>query len=504
MKYCKRVTLAVMAMLAMAAATAQSITLTHGDKGNGKGYQPALLLVDKGDAEGVYYSVEPELNAFSKVKGIMVREVNMNYKESKSVSFVDTKDCAIVHARRDGSSMHVLINASGDNKFLIRHASVDLKSFSVEKDNDVVNVDIDKNTYFYHWKATSPSGEYFGLVYALVNEKRGTANVKALLFNSSLKLQWEKSIDVPAIDELFVTDDGRIVTGGFSNSDDKDGGAVLVFSIVSDDDVEDARFSSTAKVGEMALLNCYGDKVLATILETERGTGWAGSLNAGAVVTKGTVYTGCGSFLVDVAKGKVVGSDHRDFSKEDARVFYSASLISEITSPDINFLARRASVATPYGGVAVYGRTWKEHVVQGNGMWNDTYYYKGMMVFGVDSTGRFAWVRPLMHDNSLDGTTAEKTETDVVVEGDNVYLITNESDKDSPNYDSEKAVKKTVAKVHGAVAAYTFSADGKVGKQMVELDGTNIIITKLRRQNPGVYTFVTGKLKGCISEITIR
>ncbi len=504
MKLSKRILLAVVAMSMAASVVAQNITFTHGDKGNGKGYQPTMIRLDKGDATDVYYSVEPELNAFSRTKGILVREVNSNYKESKSVSVPNTKDCGILHSMRDGSTMHVVINCSENDRFVLRHVSVNLKSFSIEEDKTIVDLPMDKKSYYYQWNAMSPSGNYFGLVYVIVNEKKGTADLKAMLFNRGMERQWEKKMDVSAVTEILVTDDGRIVTGGFSNGEDKNDGAVLTFSIVSEDDVEDARFSSTSKVGELALLNCYGDKVLATFLETERGTGWAGTLAAGAVVTKGTVYTGCGSYLLDVANGKVAGSDHRTFSKEDARVFYSASLVSEITSPDVNFMSCRASTATSYGGVAVYGRTWMERVVQSNGMSSETYYYKGMMVFAVDSTGRFAWVRPLMHDNAMGALTAERTETDVVAEGDNVYLFTNESDNDSPDYDPEKPVRKAVLKGHGAVAAYSFTAEGKVSKQMLELDGFNAIMTRLRRQAPGVYTFITGKLKGCVSEINIK
>lgn len=504
MKLSKRILLAVVAMSMAASVVAQNITFTHGDKGNGKGYQPTMIRLDKGDASDVYYSVEPELNAFSRTKGILVREVNSNYKESKSVSVPNTKDCGILHSMRDGSTMHVVINCSENDRFVLRHVSVNLKSFSIEEDKTIVDLPMDKKSYYYQWNAMSPSGNYFGLVYVIVNEKKGTADLKAMLFNRGMERQWEKKMDVSAVTEILVTDDGRIVTGGFSNGEDKNDGAVLTFSIVSEDDVEDARFSSTSKVGELALLNCYGDKVLATFLETERGTGWAGTLAAGAVVTKGTVYTGCGSYLLDVANGKVAGSDHRAFSKEEARVFYAASLVSEITSPDVNFMSCRASATTSYGGVAVYGRTWMERVVQSNGMSTETYYYKGMMVFAVDSTGRFAWVRPLMHDNAMGGMTAERTETDLVAEGDKVYLITNESDKDDPVYSPDKPVKKAILKGHGAIAAYSFTAEGKVDKQMLELDGFNAIMTRLRRQAPGVYTFITGKLKGCVSEINIK
>ena len=237
MKLSKRILLAVVAMSMAASVVAQNITFTHGDKGNGKGYQPTMIRLDKGDATDVYYSVEPELNAFSRTKGILVREVNLNYKESKSVSVPNTKDCGILHSMRDGSTMHVVINCSENDRFVLRHVSVNLKSFSIEEDKTIVDLPMDKKSYYYQWNAMSPSGNYFGLVYVIVNEKKGTADLKAMLFNRGMERQWEKKMDVSAVTEILVTDDGRIVTGGFSNGEDKNDGAVLTFSIVSEDDV---------------------------------------------------------------------------------------------------------------------------------------------------------------------------------------------------------------------------------------------------------------------------
>ena len=503
MNHCKRALLALLAILVMSAASSQNITFTQGDKGNGKAYQPAMLVVDKADVDGHYYSVEPDLNAFSKVKGVLVREVDINYKETNSVAIPNTKSNGIMHVQRDGNHMHVVVSTVEKSKVVLRHVSVDLNDFAIEKDEVILEKEMGKKEYFYHWTATSANGN-FGLVYAVVNEKTNDADVQAMLFDRSMNKLWAHSLDVNALSQIFVTDDGRIATCGSVNSDEKSDGAVLEFAIADGLATHRGRHTSVYKLGEMNVLNVFGDKVLVIALETDRGTGWAGSFAAGAVVTTGTVYTGCAVYLYDVAAQSMVNTDRHLFSKEDARVFYNASLVSEITSPDVNFLDVRAQVATTSGGAVLYGRKWLEKVVNTkNAMSQSTFYYKGMMVVGADSTGHIAWMKPLMHDNFLNGDFGEYTETDMVAEGNDIYVFTNESRSDGDTYDPHAAAKRAVMKGHGVISAYRFGADGSVAKRKLTDGGVSVIMTTLRRQAPGVYTFISGSRKGCVSEITI-
>ena len=504
MKHCKRVLSVLVAFAAMSAVTAQTITFSQGEKGNSGGYQPTLINIDKADADGLYYSVEPDLNAFSKVKGILVREVDVNFKEQRSVSVPDSKGARIYHVQRDGQRMHVVIDLSDKKRFAMRHVSVDLSSFTIAADSMLVDVAVDKKVEQYDWTSVSPSGNHFALVYALLNTKSGEAQVQAMLYDRGMRCVWSHAMPVAAIADIFATDDGRIATAGTTNGEEKTDGTTVTFSLSDGLGTSQGRYPSVYRLGNVSVLNVFGDKVLTTALETDRGTGWAGSFTLGSAVTTGTVYTGCTSMLYDVAAGRMAGSDRHPFSKADARVFYNASLVSEIASPDINFLGVRAKAATPAGGAVLYGRSWLEKVTQqSNGMSSSVYYYKGMMLVNVDSTGRFVWMKPLMHDNGTNADFAINKETDMVAVGNDLYVVTNESPKDADTYDPDNAVRRTVLMVHGAIVAYRFAPDGSVAKQKLATDGINIIMTGLRPQAGGVFTFVSGQRKGLVSEIKI-
>lgn len=504
MKYCKRVTLAILAMLAMATSSAQDINCTVGDKSNSKGYQPTMILVDKADADGMYYTVEPDLNLFSKVMGIVVREVDFNFKEANRAAIENSKGADILYAHREGTTMHVILDCTDKKHLALRHVSVDLTSFTITGDSLLVDAPTGKKVDIYHWDAASPSGNHYGLIYALYNSKTDQSVVKALLFDGAMQRQWTRDLNISAISQMFVTDDGRIATGGFINGEGDNDGARLEFAIIDANNIQHGHTGSYHKVSEVTLLNCFGDKVLATALETDNGTGWAGSFTVGAVITQGTVYTGCTAYLFNTGTGRVENSSTHTFTKEDARVFYNASLVTDITSPDINYLSAHAKVTTPQGGAVLYRRSWLERVVRYGQGTEETFRYRGMMLFNVDSLGNITWTRPIMHHNSANASFTELAETDLVVVGDNIYLFTNELSDESEKYNPEKAARPPLLRICGAVSAYIFSPEGNVTKRMVKTDGTTALLTRLRPQSNGRYTFISGGMLGHISEITIK
>lgn len=492
-------------LLSLAAwATAQDITLSVANKANNKGYQPTMILVDKADAEGRFYSVEPDVNAFSKLKGVLVREVDRDYAEIRRIEVPGAKGSSIYHVQRDGSTMHILLCNDEKRHYSMRHVAVDLPSFSIVADSMLVDAETSKKQYFLHWSSLSLSGDYFGYVYAFVDEKADRADLQAMLYDRGMRLQWSRPLPLTALSQVLATDDGRLATAGAFNGESKGEGALVEFSITTASGTQSGSYPSVSRLGEVTLLGVFGDRVLATALETKRGTGWAGSFTAGSVITIGNVYTGIASYLFDVAGGVMAGTDRHAFSKADTRVFYNASLVSEIASPEVNFLQARAKLATPGGGAVLLGRAWREKVMNTKtANSSNVYYYKGMMLFNIDSTGRIAWVRPIMHDNGTNADFGENTETDMVSSGDDIIVLTNESASDPDTYDPDNAARRTLLKVHGAISAYRFSADGQVTKNKLKTDGTNLICTPLRRQADGTYLFITRSTRGRIAELRL-
>ena len=514
MKYCKRMFLVLVAILATTTVTAQNLTFTSGKKPDTKCLSSSYIHLQKGLSEGRYYAIEPNLNPFGKTKHLLVREVDINFKEYQSLEIENTKGCEILYDTRDGDHLHFVFCNNEKTLLTIRHVDINLSSFTIENDEQLVNIELPKRADTYIWTAASTSENYFGLIYGIQNDNTTPMKIEAMLFNRSIKRQWTQQPHINVLSEMFVTDDGRIITGGYFNNKDKSGGNLVEFNLVTPNSVKRTQIHSEKEIGQLALLNCFGNKLIATALETDRGFGHVGSFLTPNFFTRGMVATGCVAYLCDVENGEALNISHYNFTKEDKLVFFNADLLSRITSPNINFLCLRASTATPQGGAALYGRSWQETDVYQNKGKHEWYVHMGMMVVNVDSLGNITWTRGIMHDNFTDGTFERAMETDMVYYDGNLYVLTNESKHEPDTYSATRPAIPATALVgaaivvgehgHNSVSAYIFSPEGNVRKQKLETPAISIITTPLQYQGDGIYYLMTGHTGGRLSEFTIR
>ena len=482
-------------------AWAQSITFAHGEKSNKKNYQPSSIRLEKGTKDGTYLSLEPEVGAMGRYKSVLVREVDINYTEHRRLKIDQSEGMEVYHSFVVGGQLHLVLS----NLIQMRHVHVDLATFKVVRDSLLFDIEFDMNTSWFWWADVSDNNEYFGAAYAIINNKSNTAEVKAMLFDKTMRRLWCRDIDAGMVSGIMATNDGRIVTGGISNAEEKEGGATIEFGIVDANGARFGRHHSPNKLEELSLFNCYGDKVLASALGTANGTGFVGIFLSGYKRTHGTVYSSCNTYLFDVAKGTMAGSDRHEFDKDDMLTFYNAAKKAEKSSPDINFLCERAKVTTTDGAAIVYGRVWKEiKRDMKTGMTSELYKMQGLMLFSIDSLGKINWRRSFMHDNGMGGTQERCTETDLVYHNGKLYLLTNEDSKESDTYTPGTPASRVGLITNGGIAAYIVTANGDVSKQMVERKGINIITTRLQDQGNGLYYFISSAQKGHLSEIKIN
>ena len=500
----KKTILSTIAIILSLTGLSQNITFSMGEKGNRAGYDPTTIIVDKAISPGNYYSVEPNYSIFRKTKGIMVREVTKDFSELHRVDIPNTKEDEIYHVHRNGNQMNILIIHCDKKQYSLRHVAVDLLSFTITSDSLIIDKKIGKKVYPYDWLAISPSGNYLAYIYAFVDEKNDQSEVLAMVFDRSMKRRWQRFLPVRTISQILVTDDGRLATAGHLNDIDNNT-AVIEASISDSLNTRNAFFSTKNVIGQLSLLNVYGDKLLMSALECDKGIGWAGGFLSGFVVTHGAVYTGFSTYLFDIGDSRVAGTESHTFDKEDARVFYNESIMSRIISDDINLLSARAQLPLTNGGAVLYGRTWKEKTTRtSTGATSSTYHYMGMLLVKVDSTAHIVWTRPIMHSNGINADFSESAETDIVSVDNDIILITNESASEPKTYEPNQAATGAFLISHGAIAAYRFSPEGNVTKKMLIDEGTNMIKTRLRLQDDGDFTFIASKALGRIAELSIK
>ena len=500
----KKSILTAIALLLVSTLVAQTVKFRVGEKGNSKGYQPSMIVVDRSDTEGLYLCVEPDLNAFSKVKGIVVREVDIDYGEHRRLHIDNSKGAGIAKVIHTDNVMHILLY-QGDKNLddRLRHVAIDKGKFIVVSDSVMPQPIVEKGFKYYHWEASSPNNNYYAMVYALHNEKKGKCTINATLFGRDLHCVWNQPLDTRAISQIMVTDSGEIVTAGYILGETAKEGAEIVFCTANADAVHSGSYPSVHPVSDLALLGYHNNKVICTALETSGGTGWAGSFATGPVLTIGTIYTSCVAFLFDMTTGRMLNVDRHTFSQDDVRVFYNASLLSELTSSNINMLTLHKAISLPDGGAALYGRTWEE-TVKDRANITHTVQLRGMMLFHIDTLGHINWTHGIMHNNLVDGYLIARTqETDLVAFNDGTAcVLTQESASDAPEYTTLQKAHPPIAKANGILAAYLFPPDGTAHKIIVNPGSTNRLMTPLRPQGDGGFTFISGTLRGHISEIT--
>ena len=126
-----------------------------------------------------------------------------------------------------------------------------------------------------------------------------------------------------------------------------------------------------------------------------------------------------------------------------------------------------------------------------------------MMLVNVDSMGYIIWMRPIMHDNNHHDDS--NIETDIVANGKDIILLTNEARNESDTYNPGQPTSLFTLGFHGAISAYRFTPDGQVTKRKLIPKGDYYYFTTpLRRQADGHYTFIISRVIGFIAELTIR
>lgn len=501
--------MASVAVMSLSPVLGQGYTFTQGGKGSLKTHIPSTVTLMAADNPNEYYTVEIDgVGINYKVRSWKVRHVDMNYKELRGVKIPDVKGCYVKQVIRDGQRLHLIIDASEKKRLALRHVAVDLDQFSISADSMLLDIEIGKKTDYYHWMHHNEASGCLAIVHALVDNKTEQAEAHAMLFDSGMQRLWAHPIETGSISQIIATEDTTIVTAGIQAGEKGSVGTVVEFSEIDRETTRQGFFRTEASLDDLVLIGFRGGNVLATALETSSGIGWAGNMRAGSVITTGTTYTGCAAFCFSLNERKLLNSSSYQFTKEDASMFYGASLVADITSPSINFLHVKKVASNGQGGAVLYQRSWKEKITRtGPGtapMSEETVYLKGMLLVHVDAMGNILWTRRIPHDNIGYGAPIPHQETDLVVQDGVYHVFTNESVHEGEEYKPDGRANKALLQALGALSVYTFRPDGSAGKKMLADKGITTIMTPLQHSSSGRYLLLSGSVKPCISEITIR
>ncbi|MBR4229301.1 MAG: hypothetical protein IKR83_01160 [Bacteroidales bacterium] len=304
------------------------------------------------------------------------------------------------------------------------------------------------------WGAVSPSGNYIGLcsIVEYTDIKQYSAYI-SLLTSSGMRA-YRQEYPLGTMDQMYVTDDGRIATLGT----EQEGKTLHVIINYSDrDHIETNEALVTCEPPrELRIVNVAGSRLLA--IGTVSGSGFRGAEEL------------CGgdiAFAFDLDSAKLIGFNIRPFHNEDVNIFYNKptkkiqhELFCEHATP-LGF------AAMPYGGVMVTGRNYEKITLADNGTEEHSFARVGLHVVAVDLDGNFAWVRNLRR-NDMQKKNPVLLNIGLMPMGDTICVIKSENRKFPLGYEIGKEAKLLKMGDKNNLVVYSISAEGEVHKDILE------------------------------------
>ena len=488
-------------------AAAQNIAYQQGEKTNKKAYQSSMIKLLPGNKQGEIVSVEPELKAVTtmgdpnhSIKSVLVRLVDAEWNETQSVKIANTAEWGISDAFRTESKIHLLLDNVEKQNYTIRHVALDAATLQVSVDEHLMKTTLEKGSEGYFLTATSPDGQYHGVVFSALGKKNVVIETRMILFDKEMNKVWEQKVDNNIAHKMLVSNQGDIVIYSMSFTDKSKDETVVRFNAANAQGVKYGEFVTADDIDQLALLQYKGGNLVATALEGQGGRSLIQFSLPGHVA--GRHYLAVHSYLFDMNVGRLTADNRHEFTDDEACVFFNTK-VPPIVKPD--FLTQVDQVTTDDGGYVLYHRIWKvETRNTKTGMTvSETVYSRGLLLVHVDNAGNLLWTRGIMQNNQ--NANWPNVEADLFEYNGNLYVVTNEA-KDAPEEYSAKEPALNSGKLilaNTALAIYKFTPQGMGSKQMLARDGKHLLFSPLFHSGDGRFYLLSGALAPKISTVVI-
>ncbi len=460
-------------------ASAQSISFQQGKKANKKAYAPMAIKILPSDSDGQFIMVDP----LGRANVINVRLVDGNWKEIKHTEISNTSDYSIEKSFINGNNIHLMLTNYEKGGFSARHISLDKSSFKILSDSVLLNIELSKGDELYYWTASSLEKNFYGFVYAVYSKKTNMVSTKAILYDADMKKLCSEPLKNQGVHQMLVTENGEIVTATLV-------GSVFSINVLDLEGSKAGSFSVKENVEQVSLLGYTDGKVVLTALESD-GNG------------DKRKFSGFHAYQYDLEVDKLVVNNSHNFTESEICVFLNEDVKSKANSNSVDRIFCKDNLPTHDGGAVVYQRTWTSSIRDmSTGMTSDNTVSMGLLMVKVNNNGEIVWTRGIMQNNQNAGSSIVGPL--LFSNGDNIYLLTNESKDEDDVYDPTKPAKRSKSLIFAnyALSIYGFSPDGNGFKKMLEKDEKTMILGPLFNIGKDKFCLFTGTLFPKISTIS--
>lgn len=368
----------------------------------------------------------------------------------------------------DNDAAVLLVDRSVKNRTVVLRTHIDLLTMAVDPYDTVVRLDYERKDKCNVWAASSPNGANLGVV-AIVEytEQKQYRTFIAMCNNHGAQL-WEKEFALGTMSDVFVTDDGRIVSLGYEESEQVTN---FVVNVISDEQA--SSYSAAVKcdpIKELRLVNVVGSYAVA-----------AGTYQPSDVRNADKLTAGVVGLSFNIESAAVAGITMRPFQNEELNMFLNEKTKKVQKIQAIDRITVQGYAPLSYGAAIAVGRTVRIEITK-NGHTSIVRQENGVSVAAVDTTGHFRWVRNFRRFDTQKNENVPMTIGMVESDG-KLCVVRSESNSLPPIYDIAKPAKEFVIGGKSNMAVYTINPDGDTEKLIVERKTKHTLLRPLLRQD---------------------
>lgn len=328
------------------------------------------------------------------------------------------------------------------------------------------------------WGATSQLGNYMGVVTVQLFVDSAEYIPTAYLIAPRGNVVYKHAFAMTSIDQIFVTDNGRIVTLATDNTE---AGVEVMVNYVTSNLTDTSRNNIPCDpLRDIKIVNVVGNRMVAIATTSTRGRKADNTCN------------GVMAFSFDLDSAKIHKCTSQKFTVEDINVLYNRYLRKNVKHMVAENVSILATVPTSYGGAIAITRSFEEQKTTNDGIYHHLFQHMGIHVVAANTEGELAWVSNIRcHD--LQENNGDKLYIGIIGDGKNVYVYKTESPKDSYTYDINRASKVQKAGKKGNLVRYAILPNGFVEKAVLERKTKHSFL--LVTNNEEIITFRGRKLR---------
>lgn len=441
-------------------AMGQAITVTKGAEGKNLNLEMLREGIYICSQEGMHYWLtrcEDGPESFVRSDDWQLVKVDRDLNIAGRLELPRSNRSEVVVALRDYDRISiVLVDSSDDRHMAVMKAIVQIDSMQLlgHRMDTLMSYEYGKKDRCLVWGATSPNGEYVGVLALVQYTEKKQYIARAEVYTSAMEQVWGREYAVGTMHNMVVTDRGEMVTLG---EERKGGEEHFLLNVLS------ARAGDTYEVtvggdpvNDIEIVNVLNRRIICL------GTFAPYKSDPAERMTGGMV-----SMVFDIDSATLTSYTLHQFENEDVNILENKKTKKVQKEREVQMVMPLSTVATPFGGVMAVGHRHMLRYKNANGTDEINFFAQGIHLMAVDDKGEVKWIKNVRR-NDMVKEADDLMYMALFADGNTVCLAKSEHPKYPGDYNIAKEAPEYEMGDKGNLVLYRVSEEGEVKKAVLE------------------------------------